>query len=94
VVYTGYINIPADGNYGFSTQSANGSVLLIDDQPVVDNDFKHPINEQMGAAPLLKGYHKITLKYVDLGTALTTLKLFITAPGKPKAELTADVLNN
>jgi hexosaminidase len=93
IVYAGYINIDADGNYGFSTLSGNGSVLLIDDQPVVDNDGKHAVTEQNGAVPLQKGYHKVTLKYVDAGGP-ATLKVFINAPGKQKAELTADTLYN
>ena len=93
VVYSGYININADGNYGFSTLSGNGSVLLIDDLPVVDNDGKHAVVEQDGAIPLLKGYHRFTLKYVDAG-GQATLKVFINAPGKQKAELTADTLYN
>ncbi|MDN5284808.1 MAG: beta-N-acetylhexosaminidase [Mucilaginibacter sp.] len=93
VVYTGYINIDADGNYGFSTLSGNRSVLLIDEQPVVDNDGKHAVTEQDGAVPLLKGYHRFTLKYVDAGGP-ATLKVFINAPGKQKAELTADTLYN
>src|SRR5665213_84544 len=39
IIYTGFIRIDTDGNYGFSTSSANGSSLAIDDQPVVDNDL-------------------------------------------------------
>jgi hexosaminidase len=93
IVYTGYINIDADGNYGFSTLSGNGSVLLIDDQLIVDNDGKHAVTEQDGAVPLLKGYHRFTLKYVDAGGP-AALKVFINAPGKQKAELTADTLYN
>jgi hexosaminidase len=93
VVYSGYINIDADGNYGFSTLSGNGSVLLIDDQPVVDNDGKHAVTEQEGAVPLQKGYHRFTLKYVDAGGP-AVFKVFINAPGKQKAELTADTLYN
>jgi hexosaminidase len=93
VVYSGYINAEADGNYGFSTLSGNGAVLLIDDQVVVDNDGKHAVTEQDGAVPLLKGYHRFSLKYVDAGGP-AALKVFINAPGKQKAELTADTLYN
>ncbi|MEN0053453.1 MAG: family 20 glycosylhydrolase [Mucilaginibacter sp.] len=93
VIYSGYINIDADGNYGFSTLSGGGAVLLIDDQPVVDNDGKHAVTEQDGAVALLKGYHRFTLKYVDAGGP-AALKVFINAPGKQKAELTADTLYN
>lgn len=94
VIYTGFVNIDVDGVYGFSTLSTGGSVLLIDDQPVVNNDGKHGMNEEIGAAPLLKGYHKVTVKYFDQGTGPVSLKLFITAPGKTKAELTPDTLYN
>jgi hexosaminidase len=94
VIYSGFINIDTDGVYGFATSSAGGSVLLIDDQQVVNNDGKHTMNEQMGAAPLLKGYHKVTVKYFDQGAGPVALKVFITAPGKTKAELTPDTLFN
>ncbi len=94
VIYSGFINIDTDGVYSFATSSAGGSVLLIDDQPVVDNDGKHTMTEEMGAVPLLKGYHKVTVKYFDQGTGSVALKVFITAPGKTKAELTPDTLYN
>ncbi len=93
VIYTGYVRIDNDGVYGFSTASANGSSLLIDDQPVVDNDGKHTVYDQGGAVPLLKGFHKITVKYFDTGNA-GSLKVFMTMPDKPKGELTADLLYN
>jgi hexosaminidase len=93
VIYSGFIRIDNDGVYGFSTKSANGSSLLIDDQPVVDNDGKHGVYDQGGSAPLLKGYHKITVKYFDAGSN-GSINVFITVPGKPKGELTPDVLFN
>ncbi len=93
VIYSGFIRIDTDGVYGFSVASANGSQLLIDDQPVVDNDGKHSVFDQGGSAPLLKGYHKITVKYFDTGNA-GSLKVFMTIPDKPKGELTPDMLYN
>ena len=93
VIYNGFIRIDNDGVYGFTTSSANGSSLLIDDQPVVDNDGKHAIFDQGGAVPLQKGFHKITVKYFDTGNA-GTLKVLMTMPDKPKGELTPDMLYN
>ena len=93
VIYTGYISVDTDDNYGFSLASANGSLLLIDDQLVVDNDGKHGQFDQGGSVPLLKGYHKITIKYFDAGS-IGNLRLLITIPGKPKGELTPDILFN
>jgi hexosaminidase len=93
IIYNGFIRIDADGLYQFSTRSDDGSVLAIDDQPVVNNDGKHPIAEQGGAVALQKGYHKFTLKYFDAG-AISALRVYMTTPGKPKGELSPDALYN
>ncbi len=93
VIYSGFIRIDADGLYQFATKSDDGSVLTIDDQPVVNNDGKHPLLEQGGAVALQKGYHKFTLKYFDVGQ-ISTLRVFISTPGKPKGELSPDSLFN
>jgi len=93
VIYAGFIRIDTDGNYGFSTVSANGSSLLIDDQPVVDNDGKHGVFDQGGNVPLLKGYHKITIKYFDTGSG-GILRVLMTIPGKPKGEISPDMMFN
>lgn len=93
VIYSGFIRIDADGVYQFSTRSDDGSVLIIDDQPVVDNDGKHPLLEQAGAVALQKGYHQITVKYFDIGS-VSALKVYMTIPGKPKGELSPDTMYN
>ncbi|MDB4918947.1 family 20 glycosylhydrolase [Mucilaginibacter sp.] len=93
IIYTGLFRIDSDGVYGFSTASANGSALLVDDQPVVDNDGKHGVFDQGGAVPLQKGYHKITIKYFDVASN-GSLKVFMTNPDKPKGEVTPDMMFN
>jgi hexosaminidase len=93
VIYTGFIRIDTDGNHGFSLSSASGSSLLIDDQPVVDNDGKHGVFDQGGAVPLLKGYHKITIKFFDTNNT-GSLRVFMTIPDKPKGELSPDMMYN
>jgi hexosaminidase len=92
VVYNGYIKADADGTYGFSTQSYNGSVLYIDDLQVVDNDGRKGNNETTGYVPLLKGFHKITIKYVDAYTTNSMLRVYMTIPGKPKGEVSPEML--
>jgi hexosaminidase len=93
VIYNGYVRIDTDGKYSFSSASADGSVVLIDDQLVVNNEGKHSLFEQGGDIDLLKGYHKITVKYFYVGAA-NTLRVYITAPGNPKTELQPDTLFN
>jgi hexosaminidase len=89
IIYTGFIRIDNDGVYGFSTQSDDGSELLIDDQPVISNDGKHSVYEQGGSVPLQKGYHRFTLKYFNVGST-SSLRVYLTIPGKPKGELSPD----
>jgi len=93
VIYNGFIRIDTDGVYGFSIASANGSQLLIDDQPVVDNDGKHSVFDQGGSVPLLKGFHKLTIKYFDNGNT-GRINVFFAIPGKPKGEISPDVMFN
>ncbi|MBW4889333.1 family 20 glycosylhydrolase [Mucilaginibacter sp. HMF5004] len=93
VIYNGFIRIDTDGKYSFTTQSADGSVVLIDDQLVVNNEGKHSLFEQGGDIDLLKGFHKITVKYFFIGAA-NSLRVYITPPGKPKTELPSDVMFN
>jgi hexosaminidase len=94
VVFNGYLKTDVDGNYGFSTQSSNGSVLLIDDVPIVDNDGRTGSVEQTGVIPLQKGYHKITIKYVDANSSGSGLRVYMTIPGKPKGEVSPDMMFN
>jgi len=94
VVFSGYLKADVDGNYGFSTASSNGSVLLIDDVPIVDNDGRTGPVEQQGIIPLLKGYHKITIKYVDANSSGSGLRVYMTIPGKPKGEVSPDMMFN
>lgn len=91
VIYNGYINIDQDGMYGFSTISDDGSMIYIDDTPVVDNDGRHSAIEKSGSVPLQKGFHTITIKYIDVRIP-GSLKVFMTIPGKPKGELSPESL--
>ncbi len=93
VIYDGFIRIDMDGKYGFSTVSADGSVLLIDDQQVVNNEGKHSTFEQGGEVLLQKGYHKITVRYFFVG-AVNLLKVYMAMPGKFKTELPPDIIFN
>ncbi|MEB0279435.1 family 20 glycosylhydrolase [Mucilaginibacter sp. 5C4] len=94
VVFNGYLKADVDGNYGFSTASSNGSVLLIDDVAIVDKDGRTGPVEQQGVIPLQKGYHKITIKYVDANSSGSGLRVYMTIPGKPKGEVSPDMMFN
>ncbi len=95
VIYTGFIRIDTGGKYLFSTVSNDGSVLLIDEQQVVNNDGRHNLYEQGGEILLQPGYHRITVKYFEGGGAASgALHVYMTIPGKPKGEVSpADLFN-
>jgi parallel beta-helix repeat protein len=57
--FTGYINVPADGQYTFYTSSDDGSSLYIDNNLVVTNDGIHPTTEKSGTIGLKAGKHAI-----------------------------------
>lgn len=68
--FTGYINIPDDGVYTFSTKSDDGSRLWIGGTLLVDNDGLHgPKLEGSPKIRLRKGLHPITIEFMQgLGT--------------------------
>ncbi|WPU92686.1 family 20 glycosylhydrolase [Mucilaginibacter sabulilitoris] len=81
MVFSGYVNIPADGAYTFSQASYTDTQLFIDDQKVTESE---------NALPLVKGFHKIKVKYIYNAPVLlpgayrirqTPLRVFMTAPG-------------
>ncbi len=88
VAFSGYISIPEDGLYHFYLASNDGSVLYLDDDLFIDNDFPHGNLEKRGTAPLKAGYHKIDLKYFQQSGAMR-LKLTWEGPGIAKEEIPA-----
>ncbi len=63
--YKGFIQIPDDGAYGFSTDSDDGSQLFIDDQLIVDNDGLHGMQEKKGVIALAAGFHPIRVTFFE-----------------------------
>jgi hypothetical protein len=61
--FTGYINVPSDGQYTFYTSSDDGSLLYIDGVLVVNNDQVHGIQERSGVIGLKAGKHAISVGY-------------------------------
>jgi hypothetical protein len=66
VNYTGYINVPADGMYTFYTTSDDGSIILIDNVLVVNNDGLHAPIERSGTIGLKAGKHAISAQFFEL----------------------------
>jgi len=66
-VFQGKINCINDGKYTFTLSSDDGSILLINDKVVVDNDGIHGIETAKGSIKLNKGKHNIEVRYFERG---------------------------
>lgn len=64
-VFDGYLDIPADGLYQFSTESDDGSRLWIGGKLIVDNDGLHAARTINGSIGLRKGLHAIRVAYFE-----------------------------
>lgn len=76
----GYIHIPKDGLYTFSTESDDGSRLLIGSDLVVDNDGLHSMVERKGDIPLSKGFHALKVEFFQKSGG-SGLNVFMQGPG-------------
>jgi hypothetical protein len=81
--YSGFLNISAPGEYTFVLGSDDGSRLLIDGKPVVENDGLHPYVEEKKTVSLAAGKHAVTIRYFQLEGA-KRLELRYTGPGIPE----------
>jgi hypothetical protein len=61
--FTGYVDVPSDGQYTFYTNSDDGSKLYIDDVLVVNNDGTHGAQEESGTIGLKAGKHAISVGF-------------------------------
>ena len=63
--FSGLIEVPEDGVYGFMTMSDDGSMLWIDNVEVVNNDGSHAAVPATGTIALKKGLHRYQLHYFE-----------------------------
>lgn len=64
--WSGYMRVPADGVYSFSSASDDGSIVLIDEQLVVNNDGPHTRRDAVGEVALRGGLHALRVQYFDI----------------------------
>ncbi|MBI3417202.1 MAG: cytochrome c1, partial [Verrucomicrobia bacterium] len=91
--FTGFVTVPADGDYTFYTASDDGSRLYLGDQLVVNNDGLHAMDEQTGIIRLKAGDHPITVTWFN-GDAQLDLRVSWKGPGLNKQEIPASVLTH
>ncbi len=63
--FEAWIKIPETAMYKFYTRSDDGSVLLIDNEKIVDNDGGHSAKRETNVVALEAGFHKIEVLYFE-----------------------------
>ncbi|UYZ62500.1 RICIN domain-containing protein [Hymenobacter weizhouensis] len=86
--YTGFIQVPTDGQYTFYTTSDDGSRLYIGSQLVVDNDGLHGAQERRGFIGLKAGKHAVTVTFFEK-TGGQVLDVSYAGPGLSKQAVPA-----
>jgi alpha-L-rhamnosidase len=66
-VFTGYINIPEDGNYKFFITSDDGSKLYIDSETLIINDGLHAMQTRSASVKLTKGKLPVKIEFFQRG---------------------------
>ena len=62
-LWTGILNITTGGNYTFFTSSDDGSLLYVDGEQVVQNDFPQGVTERSGVRAVAAGLHSVIVKF-------------------------------
>lgn len=83
VRYHGLLEVPADGEYKFSTRADDGCVLSIDGKMIVNNDGIHAPQDREGKVTLKKGRHSLEILFSQAGGGY---EMFVKwqPPGTPK----------
>jgi len=89
--FSGYIEVPADGDYTFYTSSDDGSKLYIGEEEIVDNDGLHGVQESSGSIGLKAGKHAIRVVFFEK-TGEESLSVSWEGPGLSKAAVPSNAL--
>ncbi len=92
LVFTGFLNATAEGDYRFRLLSDDGSRLDVDGRTVVSNDSVHDVSEASGSVRLSKGRHSVRLEYFDARGG-ESLRLDWEGPGIPAGRVPRSVLS-
>jgi len=89
--FTGYVNVPKDGEYTFFTNSDDGSRLFIGKIEVVNNDGMHAPKEESGSIRLKAGKHPIRVYFMQGGGG-SALSVSYEGPGIAKSQIPSQAL--
>ncbi len=82
MLFTGYLNIPRDGDYAFQLEADTGALLRIHEATVIDADFGYPGGKEVsGGVRLQAGLHPFRLYYARRHKGAPSLKISWSGPG-------------
>ena len=94
-LFSGYIEVPADGAYEFHLTANTGALLRIHDATVIDADAGyHGGTELSGTAQLHAGRHPFRLYVRHAAAASPVLSLKWSGPNLPEAEIDAKAFSH
>ena len=88
--FSGWLQVPKDGDYQFWLASDDGSRLLIDGKEVVVVDGIHPRQEKNAKLTIKAGPHPVVVEYFE-GGGEEVLSAEISGPGLPRQPLSGHV---
>ena len=88
--FTGWLQVPTDGEYQFWLASDDGSRLRIDGNEIVAVDGIHPRQEKSNKVKLMAGPHPVVVEYFEDGGE-EVLSAEIGGPGMPRQPLSGYV---
>ena len=91
VLFEGYLQVPADGDYVFYLNTDTGAFVRLHDAQLIDADFGYAAGSevQSGSIKLRAGYHPIRIHYRHANAAGHQLLLQWSGPGIAKQEIPA-----
>lgn len=93
--FSGYIRVPADGEYTFSLKASGGALLRMHEAVVVDEDYGYKNGEERSGKILLKaGLHAFRLYYKYSSGMGRSLSFSWEGPGIKKAVVPAEMFYN
>jgi hypothetical protein len=91
--FEGFIKVPADGLYSFGLRSNDGSRMILDGKPLIDNDGLHKAETVTRFVALRKGWHAIAVDYFQAGGNLD-LALYWSGPGVKNQRVPAEAFGH
>ncbi len=91
IIFTGFINVPADDIYTFYLESDDGSRLIMDGNVLIENNGLHAMEEKSGEIALAGGLHPVSVYFFQHGGG-DGLNVSWHTQTSPKSPVTAESL--